>query len=82
MVRAFVVDGPRGGFQPAVCLVIHVFSFDPLAMCCWLHKVWQIVREVSADGLLRADGPRVGLGRSIFQGAVLEVREAISDGSQ
>jgi hypothetical protein len=37
---------------------------------------------LSADGLLRADGLRVGHGRSVFQGAVPVVREAISDGPQ
>jgi hypothetical protein len=69
-------------FNLQFVLLFMCFHSILLAMCCWLHKVWQIVREVSADGLLRADGLRVGLGRSIFQGAVLEVWEAISDGSQ
>jgi hypothetical protein len=55
MVRAFVVDGPRGGFQPAVCLVIHVFSFDPFG-----HVL------LVAQGL--ADSPRGECGRSSPRG--------------
>jgi hypothetical protein len=39
-----------------------------------------MVHEVSADDPLRADSPRVGHGRSVFRGAILVVREAISDG--
>jgi hypothetical protein len=45
-----------------------------------VDKVWRTVREVRPDSPYNADGPWVEDKRSIFQGAVLEVREAISDG--
>jgi hypothetical protein len=84
MVRVPLVDGPRGGFQPAVRRVLCVFLFVSLpiglAVCFWLHKVWWTVREDSRDSLRGADGPRVEDGRSIIEGAVLVVWKRFLDG--
>jgi hypothetical protein len=78
------VDSLRGGFQSVVHQVLRVFLFAfrsiRLAVYFWLHEVWRIVREVSADSPPDADGPQVEDGRSVFRGAVLVVREAFSDG--
>jgi hypothetical protein len=41
-----------------------------------------MVREVSADGLVRADSPRVRCERYVIRGAVLEVRVAFLDGQR
>jgi hypothetical protein len=61
-----------------------VFLFTPLsiclAVCFWLHKVWQTVREERPDSLCGADSPRVEDERSVIEGAVLEVQGIFSDG--
>jgi hypothetical protein len=44
-------------------------------MCFWLHKAWWTVREESLDSPRGADGPRVGDGWSVIEGAVLVVQE-------
>jgi hypothetical protein len=83
-VRAPLADGPRGGFHPAVRHVLHVF----LRAFRSIHFVGGFlshgVRERSVlecrtvhDGV---DGPRAHRGRSVIEGAVLEVRGLFSDG--
>jgi hypothetical protein len=83
MVRAPLADGPRGGFQPTVCRVLRVFlrafRLIHFAGGFLLHGVrgrsvlkCQTVR----DG---ADGPRAYRGRSVIEGAVLEVQGLFSD---
>jgi hypothetical protein len=61
-----------------------VFLLAPLsirlAVCFWLHKVWRIVRKERPDSSCGADGLQVVDGRSITEGAVLEIRELFSDG--
>jgi hypothetical protein len=86
LLSAHHADSPRGGFQSVVCQLLRVFLFAfrsiHLAVCFWLHKVWWTVREVSPGSPFNVDGPRVEDRLSVFQGAVLEVREAISDRPQ
>jgi hypothetical protein len=61
--------------------VLERLSFDPFCRCGFLvHEVCG--RSVLVCRTVRdeADGPRVDHGRSIFLGAVMEVRVAFSDG--
>jgi hypothetical protein len=76
------VDGPRGAVRSSVGHVLPEFVCQfvliHFVQHFWLLEVCWTVREVSADGLFGADGPQVGLGWFVIQGAVLEVR--VSDG--
>jgi hypothetical protein len=78
MVRAPLVDGLRGGFQPAVCRVrrefLRVFRSIHFVSGFLLHEVRG--RSILECRTVRdwADGPRVHRGWSIIKGAVLEVR--------
>jgi hypothetical protein len=79
-----LADGPRGGFQPAVRRVLRVFlcalSLIHFAGGFLLHGVrgrsvlecWTVHDKV--------DDPRAHRGRSVTEGAVLEVRGLFSDG--
>jgi hypothetical protein len=82
-VRWGVADSLRGAGRPGVLRVCRVFLsafiLIRFVQCFWLLVVWRTVREVSSDGLLGADGPREEDGRSVFRGALLEVREPFSD---
>jgi hypothetical protein len=78
MVRAPLADSPHGGFQLAVHRVLReflrVFRSIHLVGGFLLHVVCgRSVLECRTvhDG---ADGPQVHRGRSIIEGAVLEVR--------
>jgi hypothetical protein len=66
-----LVDGPRGGFQPEVLRVRRVFLRARVSICFvrhfWSLEVCRTVREVSADGLIRADGLRVGADGPLFK---------------
>jgi hypothetical protein len=80
MVRTSLADGPRGGFQPTVRRVfLRACVSIRFVRHLWLLEVRHTVREASADGLSRADGPRVGRDQSGIRGAVLEVLVAFSD---
>jgi hypothetical protein len=83
-VRAPRADDLRGGFQPAVRRVLHVF----LHAFCSIHFAgrfllqgvhgWSVLEcRTVHDG---ADGPQTHRGRSVIEGAVLEVRGLFSDG--
>jgi hypothetical protein len=79
-----LADGPRGSFQPAVCRVLRVFfcAFRSIhfASGFLLHGVrGRSVLECRTvcDG---ADDLRAHCGRSVIEGAVLEVRGLFSDG--
>jgi hypothetical protein len=83
-VRAPLADGPRGGFQPAVHRVLRVF----LRAFCSIHFAGGILlhgvrgRSVLECQTVRygADGPQAHRGRSVIEGAVLEVEGLFSDG--
>jgi hypothetical protein len=82
-VRAPLADGPRGGFQPAIRRVLHeflrVFRLILFVGGFLLHEVFgRSVLECRTvhDG---ADGSRAHCGRSVTEGAVLEVRGRFSD---
>jgi hypothetical protein len=60
------VDGLRGASSSGACRVLHMFL--------------RTVREQGSDSPFSSDGLRVRGGRSIFLGALLDIREAISDG--
>jgi hypothetical protein len=82
-VRAPLVDGARGGFQPTVRRVLrkflHVFRLIHFVNGFLLHEVCG--RSVLECRMVRdgADDPRVHRGRSIIEGAVLEVRGCFSN---
>jgi hypothetical protein len=83
MVRAPLADGPRGGFRPTVCRVLRVFlrAFRSIHLAggFLLHGVRGrpvLKCRTVHDG---ADGPRAHRGRSVIEGAVLEVRGLFSD---
>jgi hypothetical protein len=82
-VCAPLVDGPRGGFQPAVCRVLRefecVFRLIHFFGGFLLHEVReQSVLECQTvrDG---ADGLRTHRKQSIVEGVVLEVQGLFSD---
>jgi hypothetical protein len=79
-----LADSPRGGFQPVVHRVHHVFL---LAFCSIHFAGGFLLQEVRGRSVLEcrtirdaADGPRAHHGRSVFEGAVLEVRGLFFDG--
>jgi hypothetical protein len=82
-VRTPLADGPRGGFQPAVRRVLREFLCVFRSINYVGGYLLHVVRERSVldcrmirDG---ADGLRVHRGRSVIEGAVLEVRGLFSD---
>jgi hypothetical protein len=83
-VRAPLADGPRGGFQLAVrcvvCVFLRAFRSIHFVGGFLLHGVrGRSVLECRTvrDG---ADGLRAYRGRSVIEGAVLEVWGLFSDG--
>jgi hypothetical protein len=72
------VDGPRGGFQPAVRCVLREFLYIFRS----IHFVGGfLLHEVCGRSVLECrtvrdgpDGPRAHCGQSVIEGAVLEVR--------
>jgi hypothetical protein len=83
-VREPLADGPRGGFQPAVRRVLRVFlrAFHSILFVggFLLHEVrGRFVLECRMVRV-RADGPRAHHGRSVIEGAILEVRGLFSNG--
>jgi hypothetical protein len=78
------VDGPRGGFQPAVRRVLRMFlrafrsiQFAGGFLLHGVHEWFVLECRTVRDG---ADGPRAHRGRSVIEGAVLEVRGLFLDG--
>jgi hypothetical protein len=78
------VDGPRGGFQPAVRRVLRVFL---RAFHLFFFVGGFLLHKVRGRSVLEcwkvhigADGSRAHRGRSVIEGAVLEVRGLFSDG--
>jgi hypothetical protein len=77
MVCAPLADGLRGGFQPAVrrvlCVFLRAFRSILFVGGFLLHEVRR--RSVLECRTVRivADGPRAHRGRSVIEGAVLEV---------
>jgi hypothetical protein len=78
------VEGPRGGFQPAVHRVLRVFlrAFRSILFVSGflLHEVRR--RSVLECRTVRvgADGPWAHRRRPVIEGAVLEVSGLFSDG--
>jgi hypothetical protein len=85
MVCTRLTDGLPGGFQAVVRRVLREFLRRFVSICfvrCFcLLRVCQMVCEESADGIFRADGPRVGHRQFFFRAVALEVWVAFSDGS-
>jgi hypothetical protein len=83
-VCAPLANGLRRGFQPAVRRVLHVFlrAFRSILFASGflLHEVRG--RSVLECRMVRdgANGPRAHRGRSVIEGAVLEVRGLFLDG--
>jgi hypothetical protein len=69
-VRLEHADGLRGADRSSVRRVLRKFVrrfvLIRFVQHFWLLEVCQTVREVSANGHFRADGPRVGCGRSVI----------------
>jgi hypothetical protein len=84
MVRAPLVDGPQGGFQPAVRRLLREFlrAFRSIHFVggFLLHEVRR--RSVLECWTVRdgADSLWAHHGRSVIEGGVLEVRGLFSDG--
>jgi hypothetical protein len=84
MVASPLADGPRGGFQPAVRHVLRMFlrTFRSVLFAggFLLHGVrgWSVLECRTVRD--RADSLRAHRGRSVVEGAVLEVRGLFSDG--
>jgi hypothetical protein len=80
-IRTPLADGPRGSFQPAVRRVLRVF------LCAFRSILFAggfLLLEVHGRSVLEcrtvrvgADGPRAHRGRSVIEGAVLEVRGVV-----
>jgi hypothetical protein len=83
MVRAPLADGPRGGFQVAVRRVLRVFlrAFRSIHFVgvFLLHKVRRQFALECRTVRVGADGPWAHCGRSVIEGAVLEVQGLFSD---
>jgi hypothetical protein len=84
MVRAPLADGLRGGFQPAVRRVLRVFlrAFRSIHFVggFLLHKVRRRSVLECRTVRVRADDPWAHRGRSVIEGAVLEVQGMFSGG--
>jgi hypothetical protein len=73
-------DGPRGAqLLGVLSRLLPSLLFDPLIPVVLVARGSADSREESVDGLPGADVPRVLSGWSVFSGALLEVREPISD---